>query len=65
MSIGYIPFELNYGYHPRVFYEKNIDPYSKSKSADKLWSELTQLMIVYQENFYYPGELWKKSYNHM
>ncbi len=25
-STGHTPFELNYGYHPRVFFEEDIDP---------------------------------------
>lgn len=36
MNTGHIPFELNYDSHPHVFYKANINPYSKSKSADKL-----------------------------
>ena len=33
-------FELNCGYHPCVCYEKDLDPRSKSKTAEKLSSEL-------------------------
>lgn len=39
-STGYTPFKLNCGYYPCIFYEKDIDPYSRSKSADKLADEL-------------------------
>ena len=35
-SIGYMPFELNCGYHPYVSYKKNINLHSKSKTADEL-----------------------------
>ena len=27
-SIGHTPFELNCSYHPRMSYEKNVDPRS-------------------------------------
>ena len=33
-STGYTSFELNYGYHPWVSYEKDLDPHSKSRIAD-------------------------------
>ena len=39
-SIGYTPFELNCGYHPRVSYEEDLDPCSKSRTAEELSSEL-------------------------
>ena len=39
-SIGYTPFELNCSYYPRVFFEKNTDPCSWLKTADKLSTEL-------------------------
>ena len=32
-STGYTLFKLNYGYHPWVFYKKNFDPCSQSKTA--------------------------------
>ena len=35
-STGHTPFELNYGYHPRISYEEKVDLHSKSKSSDKL-----------------------------
>ena len=45
-STGHTPFKLNYGYHPRIFYKENVDPCSKSKSADNLANDLKELMIV-------------------
>ena len=27
-STGYTPFELNYGYHPRILYKEDVDPRS-------------------------------------
>lgn len=56
-STSHIPFELNCGYHSRVFYKKNIDFCSKSKSVDELSIELQQLMIVYKKNLYYTQKL--------
>ena len=47
-STDFTSFELNYGYHPRVFYkeEEILNPCSKSKIAEKLSSKLRELMIV-------------------
>ena len=45
-STGYTPFELNCGYHPRVFYKEDVDPNSKSKAADELIKELRNLMAA-------------------
>ena len=56
-SIGHTLFELNCNYHPRMLYEEKVDPYSKSKSANKLSAELRKLMIVCRENFYHAQEL--------
>ena len=39
-STGYTPFELNYGYHPRVSYEEDLGPHSKSRTAEELFSKL-------------------------
>ena len=62
-STGHTPFELNCGYHPRMSYEEEVDPRSKSKSADKLSAELRELMIVCQENLYHAQELQKRAYD--
>ena len=37
-STNYIPFKLNCGYHPRVFYEDHLEPRSKSRNAEDLSS---------------------------
>ena len=58
-STGYMIFELNYGYHPQISYEEEVDSRSKSKSADKLLVELKELMIVCQKNLYHVQELQK------
>ena len=49
-STGYMPFELNCGYYPRDSYEEDINPHSRSKTANKLTEELRNLMATYREN---------------
>ena len=39
-STGHTSFELNCGFHLRVSYEDDVDPGSKSKTADQLATEL-------------------------
>ena len=56
-TISYIPFELNCGYHFCVFYEKDLDLRSKSRIAEKLSSELQELITVCQQNLYHIQEL--------
>ena len=56
-STGHTPFELNCGYHLRVSYKEDIDPRSKSKLADDLASELSELMAVCQENLQHAQDL--------
>ncbi len=58
-STGHTPFELNCGFHPRASYEKDVDPRSQSKSADKLATELRELMTVCRKNFQHAQELQK------
>ena len=52
-STGYTPFKLNCGYHLRIFFEEDTDPYFQSKTADKLSAELWELMTVCRENLYH------------
>ncbi len=52
-STGHTPFELNCGYHPRVFFEEDIDPRSRSCSANELAEELRELMEVCCQNLLY------------
>ena len=58
-----MPFKLKYGYHPLMLYKKNADPCSKSKSADKLLTELKKLMIAYRKNLHHAPELQKRAYH--
>ena len=62
-SIGYISFELNCGYQPRVSYKKDLDPRSKLKTAKELSSKLWNLMAVCQQNLYHAQELQKQAHN--
>ena len=62
-STGYTPFELNCAYHPRMSYEKKVDPHSKSKSADELSAELRELMFGCRENLHHTQELQKRAHN--
>ena len=52
-STGFTPFELNCGYHLRVSYKEDLDPRLKSKTAEKLSSELQKLMTVCQQNLHH------------
>ena len=45
-STNHTLFELNCRYHPRVSYEEDLDPCSKSKIAEELSFELRNLMAV-------------------
>ena len=56
-SNNHMPFEFNYGYYLRLSFEKNINPYSQSKTAKKLFSKLRELIIVYQENLHHAQKL--------
>ena len=62
-STSYTPFEFNCGYHPRVFYKEDLDPRSKSRTAEELSSELRELMTVCQQNLYYAQELQKRAHD--
>ena len=62
-NTGYMPFELNCGYHPWILYEKKLNLRSQSKSVDKLLEELRELIIVYCENFHHTQELQKQAHN--
>ena len=62
-STGHTLFELNCGYYPRMSYEEEVDPRSKSKSADELSAELRELMIVCRENLHHAQELQKRAHD--
>ena len=60
-NTGHTPFELNCGYYPWVSYEEDINPRSKSKSANKLLAELQELITVCYKNLYHAQELQKQA----
>ena len=62
-STGHTPFELNCGYHPRVSYEEDLDPRSKSKSAEEFSAELRDLMAVCRKNLHRAQELQKEAHD--
>ena len=62
-STDHISFELNCGYHPCVFYEKDFDLHSKSKTVEEISSELQELMAMCQQNLHHTQELQKQVHN--
>ena len=46
LSTGHTLFELNCGYYPHIFFEKDTDPRSQSKSAVELSAKLQDLMTA-------------------
>ena len=62
-SFGHTPFKLKYGYHPWISYKEDVNPRSKSKSADELSTELRELMIVCRENLHHAQELQKRAHD--
>ena len=62
-STGHTPFELNCGFHPRVSFEDDVDPRSRSRSADELAKELRELMNICQQNLLHAQELQKRAHD--
>ena len=62
-STNFTLFELNCRYYPWVSYKKDLDPRSQSKTAEKLSSELQNLMAACQQNLYHAQELQKQAYD--
>lgn len=59
ISISYTLLEFNCGYYFYVFYKENIDSYSKSKSANKLLTQLQEFIIVCRKNLHHTQKLQK------
>lgn len=51
-STSYTLFELNYGYHPYIFYKKNISFCSNLKLVDVLLTKPQELITMYKKNLY-------------
>ena len=62
-STGLTPFELNCGYYPWVSYKKDLNPCSKSRTAEELSSELRELITVCQQNLHHAQELQKRAHD--
>ena len=62
-SFGYTPFKLNSRYHPWMFYKEDVEPRSKSKSANELLAELRELMIICRENLHHAQEFQKRTHD--
>ncbi len=62
-STGHTPFELNWGYHLKVFFEEDVDPRLRSCSANELGEELKELIKVWCQNLLYAQELQKRAYD--
>ena len=60
---SYTHFELNCSYHLRVSYKENVDPCSKSNSADDLANNPGELMIVCWENLQHAQNFQKRAHN--
>ncbi len=56
-STSYTLFELNCGYHLRIFFEEDVDPCSRSCFANKLAEELTELIEICCQNLLHAQEL--------
>ena len=62
-STGHTLFELNYGYHPRVSFKEDVDPHSRSCSANELAEKLRELMEVCCQNLLHAQELQKRAHD--
>ena len=62
-STRYMPFELNFGYHPCVSYEEDVDPRSRSKAADELTEKLRNLIAVCRETLQHAQKLQKRAHD--
>ena len=60
MSTGYILFKLNCGFYPRVSYKEDVDPRSRSKTANQLATKLQTLISVGKENLKHAQKLPKR-----
>ena len=58
-----MPFELNFGYHPWVSYEENLNLRSKVRTVEELSSKLRELMTVCQHNLHHAQKLQKQASN--
>ncbi len=62
-STSYTSFKLNYDYHPKVFFEEDVSPHSRSHSTNKLAEELRKLIEVCCQNLLHIQEVKKKAHD--
>ena len=62
-NTGHTSFEINCGFYLQVSFKDDVDPYSRSRSADKLANELRELMNIYHQNLIHTQKLQKKAYD--
>ena len=60
-NIGHTSFELNYGFYPQVSFKDDVNPRSRSCSADELAKKLRELMDICQQNLFHAQELQKRA----
>ena len=62
-STGYTLFKLNCGYHYRVSFKENVDPCSRSRSANKLAKKIRELIEICCQNLFHIQKLQKRAHN--
>lgn len=62
-STGHILFKLDFKYHPRIFYKKDLNSRSKSKATDELAGKLRDLIATCRENFHRAYKLHKQAHD--
>lgn len=63
VNIGYLPFELNCNYYPSIFFEDEINPYSKQQSINKPVKEMQELISICQQNLFHAQKLPNRAYD--
>ena len=58
-----MPFELNCGYYPQVFYKEDVNSRFRPKAADKLTKEFRNLIAACRKNLQHAQKLQKRAYN--
>lgn len=56
-------FELNYSYHPHVSYKNNINSRFRFGSAEKLSTNLRELITIYLKNLYHAQKLENRAHD--
>ncbi len=62
-STGITSFELNCGYYLKVAFEEDVDPRSRSRSANELAEEVGELMEVCCQNIFHAQKLQRRAYD--